>query len=129
MAIVPEMKVPIRLMLAACALALLPAPAFAADKRVYKIDSLIASLKHGVITVQASGAVQTGGWTKPHLHVLHNDGHTITVEFLAAAPPPGMTVIEAIVPVTAAAQIKSRGRIASVHAIAEANEITAQVLH
>jgi hypothetical protein len=123
------MKVPTRLMLAACALALLPAPAFAADKRVYKIDSLVASLKHGVIALQASGAVQSGGWSKPHLHVLHNDGHTIIVEFLASAPPAGMTVIEAIVPVTATAQIKSRGRVASVHAIAEANEITAQVLH
>ncbi len=116
-------------MLVACALALLSTPAFAADKRVYKIDSVIASLKRCIITVQASGAVQTGGWTRPHLHVLHNDGHTITVEFLAAPPPPGMTVIEAIVPITATAQIKSRGRIASVHAIAEANEITAQVLH
>jgi hypothetical protein len=128
MAIVPLMKVPTRLMLAACVL-LCATPAFAADRRVYKIDSLIASLKRGVITVQASGAVQTGGWTKPHLHVMHNDGHTITVEFLAAAPPPGMTVIEAIVPISATAQIKSRGRIASVHAIAEANEITAQILH
>jgi hypothetical protein len=116
------------LLLAACAL-VCATPAFAADKRIYKIDSLIASLKRGVIVVQASGAVQTGGWTRPHLHVLHNDGHTITVEFLATAPPPGMTVIEAMVPVTATAQIKARGHIASVHAIAEANEITAQVLH
>jgi hypothetical protein len=124
------MKVSIRLMLAACALALAcTTPAFAADKRVYKIDSLLASLQRGVITVQASGAVQTGGWSKPHLRVLHNDGHTITVEFLATAPPPDMTVIEAIVPITATAQIKSRGRIASVHAIAEVNEITAQILH
>jgi hypothetical protein len=79
--------------------------------------------------MQAGGAVQSGGWTRPHLHVLHNDGHTLTVEFLATAPPPGMTVIEAIVPVTATARIKARGRTTSVHAIAEANEITAQVLH
>jgi hypothetical protein len=122
------MNISTRLMLAACALAC-ATPAFAADKRVYKIDSLIASMKRGVIVVQASGAVQSGGWSKPHLRVLHNDGHTITVEFLAAAPPPGMTVIEAIVPITATAQIKARGRIASVHAFAEANEITAQVLH
>ena len=128
MAIVPVMKFPARLMLAACAL-LCAAPAFAADKRVYKVDSVIATLKRGVILVQASGAVTTGGWTKPHLHVLRNDGHTITVEFLAAPPPPNMTVIEAIVPIAATARIKSRGRITSVHAIAEANEITAQVLH
>jgi len=122
------MKFPVRLMLAACALAC-ATPAFAADKRVYKIDSVIATLKRGVILVQASGAVPTGGWTRPHLHVLHNDGHTVTMEFLATPPPPNMTVIEAIVPITATAQIRLRGRIASVHTIAEANEITAQVLH
>ena len=68
-----------------------------------RVDSLIATQKDGVILVQAKGAVQTGGWTKPHLHVMHGDGHTVTVEFLAAPPPPGMTVIDALVPVTATA--------------------------
>jgi hypothetical protein len=101
-------------------------PALAADKRVFRIDSLIATQKDGGILVQAKGAVQTGGWTKPRLHVLHDDGHTITVEFLAAPPPPGMTVIEALVPVTASVAIK--GRAASVHVLADENEITSQVL-
>ncbi|HEY4077589.1 MAG TPA: hypothetical protein VGM26_11745 [Rhizomicrobium sp.] len=114
----------------ACAL-LCATPALAADRRIYKIDSVIATLsKKGVLVIQAKGAVQGGGWAKPHLHILHNDGRMITVEFLAAPPPPGMTVIDGLVPIAAAAQmkIKPRSNIGSVHAIADANEVTTQVL-
>jgi hypothetical protein len=109
----------------ACAL-LCTTPAFAADKRVLRIDSLLASEKHGTITVEAKGAVATGGWSRPRLHVLHYDGRTVTMEFIANPPPPEMTVIEGLVPVTASAQIK--GRTASVRVMAEQNEITSQVL-
>ena len=92
-----------------------------------RIDGLVATQKNGVILVQAKGAVQTGGWTKPRLHLLRGDGHTMTVEFLATPPPPAMTVIDALVPVAASAQLK--GRAASVHVLADENEITTQVLH
>jgi hypothetical protein len=101
-------------------------PAFAVERRVLRIDGLIASRKNGVIILQAKGAVQSGGWTKPRLRVMHGDGRTITVEFLAVSPPPGMTVIDALVPVTAQARVK--GRATSVHVIADQNEITSQVL-
>ena len=101
-------------------------PAFALEKRVLRIDGLIASQKKGVITLQAKGAVQTGGWTKPRLRVMHGDGHTITVEFLATPPPMGMPVIDALVPVTADVRVK--GRASSVHVLADQNEITSQVL-
>jgi hypothetical protein len=104
----------------------LASPALAADKRVFRVDSLIATQKDGTVLVQAKGAVQSGGWTRPHLHVMHSDGHTVTLEFLAAAPPPGMTVIEALVPVVASLSIKARA--ASVHVLADENEITSQVL-
>ena len=111
---------------AACAL-LCAVPALAAEKRVFRIDSLIATQKNGIIQLQAKGAVETGGWTKPRLHVMHAEGHTITVEFLATAPPPGMTVIDALVPMTATADVK--GRATSVHVLADENEMTSQVLH
>jgi hypothetical protein len=101
-------------------------PALALEKRVLRIDGLIASQKKGVISLTAKGAVQTGGWSKPRLHVMHGDGRTITVEFLATPPPAGMTVIDALVPVTAEAHVK--GRASSVHVVAEENEITSQVL-
>lgn len=102
------------------------APAVAADKRVFRIDSLIATQKGGQVILQAKGAVQTGGWSKPRLHLIRNDGHVMTVEFLATPPPPEMTVIDALVPVTATAQF--RGRAGSVHVEADENEITSQVL-
>ncbi len=111
---------------AACAF-LCAHPAFASERRVLRIDSLLASRKGGVILLQAKGAVPTGGWTRPRLHVMHGDGRTITVEFLATPPPPGMTVIDALVPVTASVAVK--GRAASVHVLAEENEVTSQVLH
>ena len=116
-----------KLFTTALAALLLTMPALAADKRVFRIDSLIVTQKNGTILVQAKGAVQTGGWTRPHLHVIHSDGHAVTLEFLAAAPPPGMTVIEALVPVEAQARIHSRA--ASVHVEADANEMTTEVLH
>jgi len=109
------------------ALLLATAPASAAEKRVFRIDGLIATQKNGVILLQAKGAVPTGGWTKPRLHVMHGDGRTLTVEFLAMPPPPGMTVIDALVPVTASVEVK--GRATSVHVLADENEMTSQVLH
>jgi len=108
------------------ALLFLATPSLAADKRVFRIDSLIATQKGGEVTLQAKGAVQTGGWSKPRLHLIHSDGHVMTVEFVATPPPPEMTVIEGLVPVTATIQI--RGRAESAHVQAEQNEITSQVL-
>jgi hypothetical protein len=111
---------------AACAL-ICAHPAFASERRVLRIDSLLASRKGGVILLQAKGAVLSGGWTRARLHVMHGDGRTITVEFLATTPPPGMTVIDAVVPVTASVAVK--GRASSVHVLAEENELTSQILH
>ena len=124
------MSVTAKILAIACAL-LCASPALAADRRIYKIDSVIATLsKKGVLLIQAKGAVEGGGWTKPHLHVLHNDGRMITVEFLATPPPPGMAVIDGLVPIGAIGQMKIKTRVAigSVHAIADANEVTTQVL-
>jgi hypothetical protein len=115
-----------RIFLILASILLAASPALAADKRVFKIDSLLATQKDGVITVQAKGAVQSGGWTKPRLHLMHADGHVLTVEFLASPPPPGMTVIEALVPVAANMELKAHA--ASVHVMADENEITSQVL-
>lgn len=101
-------------------------PAVAAEKRVFRIDSLIATQKGGEITLQVKGAVQRGGWSKPRLHLIHNDGHVMTVEFLATPPPPEMTVIDGLVPVAATGEF--RGRAALVQVEGEANEMTSQVL-
>jgi hypothetical protein len=105
---------------------LLVLPALAGEKRVFRIDSLIASQKGGAIELQAKGAVHSGGWSKPRLRVVHNDGKLVTVEFLATPPPSDMTVIDALVPVSAATELK--GRATSVRVQADQNEVTSQVL-
>ncbi len=109
----------------------LGAAAVAADKRIYRVDSVIATAKAKgrTVVIQAKGAVSTGGWRQGRLHLLHNDGKTLTLEFLAAPPPPDMTVIEQLVPVTATAEIHVRRPVTSVHVVADANELTTQVLH
>jgi hypothetical protein len=114
------------LIVVACALSCI-APAWAGDKRVWRIDSLIATQKGGNLLVAVKGAVATGGWKSARLHVVHTDGHALTVEFVAMAPPPGMNVIEGLVPVEARLAVK--GHAASVRVMAEANEMTSQVLH
>jgi hypothetical protein len=101
-------------------------PAQAADKRVFRVDSLIATQKGSHIIIEAKGAVQGGGWTKPRLHVIHSDGHVMTLDFLATPPPPEMTVIAGLVPLAASLQLK--GHAASVHVLADENEIATQVL-
>ncbi|HKD47455.1 MAG TPA: hypothetical protein VKB67_07195 [Rhizomicrobium sp.] len=101
-------------------------PANSAEKRVLRIDSLIATRKGGQIVLQAKGAVSTGGWSRARLHLLHSDSRVMTVEFVATPPPPEMTVIDGLVPMTATAMFK--GRAESVHVQADANEITSQVL-
>jgi hypothetical protein len=123
----PRILLAAKLLLAACILACAK-PALAADRRVYKIDSVIATLKKGTLTIQAKGAVQGGGWKNAHLRVVHGDRHSIMLEFIATPPPPGMAVIEGLVPVSATAEIRTRNRVETVHAAADANEITAQVL-
>jgi hypothetical protein len=105
-------------------------PAAAAEKRVYKVDSVIATVKGHRLVIQAKGAVETGGWKGARLHLIHSsETRTVAVEFLATPPPPGMTVIEALVPVEATLELRARPHIANVRAVADANEMTSQVLH
>src|SRR4051812_31582938 len=106
--------------------ALSASPVHAGEKRIFRIDGLIAAQKGGAVEIKAKGAVPTGGWSRPRLHVLHNDGKVVTVEFLATPPPPDMTVIEALMPVSASAEIK--GKAGSVHVLADQNEVTSEVL-
>lgn len=105
-------------------------PAAAAEKRVYKVDSVIATVKGQRLIIQAKGAVQTGGWKAARLHLIHSgETRTVAVEFLATPPPPGMTVIEALVPVEATLELRARPHIANVRAVADANDMTSQILH
>jgi len=115
-------------LLLAASVLLCAQPALAAEKRVYKIDSVVATQKGGRVVVQVNGAVQSGGWKSPRLHVVPGDSNrTLTIEFVASPPPSGMVVIEALLPVSATAEFKSQGK-SAVKVVASANEMTAQIL-
>jgi hypothetical protein len=122
----------IRPVLAAALLLAVPAfggPVLAADKRVYKVDSVIATAKGKTVVVQAKGAVSSGGWKNARLHMVRSDGKTLVMEFIATPPPPDMTVIEVLVPMEASVTIRPHGPVAAVQVMADANDVTAQLLH
>ena len=112
------------------ALLALTLPALAAlEKRIWRVDSVIATMAGGVVTIEAKGAVMGGGWNHPRLKLNHGDGHTMVVEFLAQPPASGAAVITGLLPVTAKATIRAGPGAVTVKAMAEANEVTAQILH
>jgi hypothetical protein len=117
--------------------ALLALPAAAAvpvvtDKPVARIDGLVATVKGGVIIVQAHGAVTGGGWKhaslKPAKSTAPGDAHTIVLEFVAQPPVSNQAVIPGLLPVTATLTLKARKGVVSVRAISAVNDITTQIL-
>ncbi|HWC63670.1 MAG TPA: hypothetical protein VG501_08610 [Rhizomicrobium sp.] len=125
-------------------LGVLAAPAAAADKPriapvvppipprpVDRIDSLIATQAAGHITIQAKGAVGSGGWHGAMLKQLKSgpaDQHTIVVQFVATPPPPNRAVIMGLLPIGAKTTLRMRRGIVSVRAVSGSNEITTQIL-
>jgi hypothetical protein len=119
----------LRPVLVVLALFVLAAPAQAAEKRIWRVDSVIATRAGGTVVVQVKGAVQSGGWKRPRLKLSHGDNHTLVVEFLAQPPAANANVIAALLPVTAKATLKAGRSALTVKALAEANEVTAQILN
>ncbi len=117
---------------------MLALPAKAAEKlpavqprQVARIDSVIATASGGKVTIQARGAVDSGGWKEAKLRPLKpgaNDAHTIVLEFVANPPPAGHAVVEGLLPITANTVIRMRRGIVSVRATSGSNEITTQIL-
>lgn len=119
---------------AAMALALAAATATAAPapaKLIYKVDAVTVKISGKNMLVTAKGAVNSGGWTSPHLrlretHVAESD--TAIVEFLATPPPAGEVVIQALIPVTAMATFPlPRYGTVQVQVVAESNSVTAPI--
>jgi len=113
----------------------LPVPAFAAiaaEKPVSRIDSLIATEKGGRVTVQAKGAVTSGGWKhaalKPVKPAAPADAHVLVLDFVAEPPDPSQAVIPGLLPVTASVTLRAHRGTVSVRAVSASNEITTQIL-
>ncbi len=111
-------------------------PAAAAEKQpaiqpklISRIDSLIATEAGGNVTIEAKGAVSSGGWRGAILKpVKASDPHAIVVEFLAIPPPPTEAVIMVLLPVSARTTVRMRKGVVSVRAESATNQITTQIL-
>lgn len=101
----------------------------AAEKLVYKTDSVIATISHGRIAITVKGAVPTGGWKKPRLKLARSpDPKTVVVDFVAQPPPANAVVLQALLPVAASLTVPLRRKVVAVKVVADANEMTTQIL-
>jgi hypothetical protein len=78
----------------------------AAPKIIYKVDKVTAAIIRGHLVVSASGAVDTGGWFNPRLHLKDPhaaEGDTAVIEFQATPPHPSTFVIQALLPLSTTA--------------------------
>lgn len=73
----------------------------AAPKLVYRIDSVTAKIVKGHLVVLAKGAVTSGGWTRPRLHLLPHaaEAPIQVIEFQASPPLDNAVVIQALLPI------------------------------
>ncbi len=119
---------------AAIAVALAAATATGAaptPKLIYKVDAVSVNIDHNQMVVTAKGAVNSGGWTLPHLHrkEFHvPESDTEEFEFLATPPLASETVIQALLPVSASGRFPlPRYGAVQVKVVAESNSITAPI--
>jgi hypothetical protein len=77
----------------------------AEPKLIYKVDKVTAAIIKGRLVVNASGAVNSGGWTAPRLHLLPHkpEDNTETLEFQAQPPFADAVVIQALLPISTTA--------------------------
>jgi hypothetical protein len=113
------------------ALAAATATAASADpKPIAKIDRVTAAILRGRLVVNAAGAVNSGGWTQPRLHLLPHkpDSDTDVIEFQATPPLPDAVVIQELLPVTTTAVFPPpHAGVTQVKVVGESNAVTAPI--
>jgi hypothetical protein len=122
----------IRLARIACLAALLLpclAASAATEKRVWRVDSVIATETGDMVRIDVKGAVQGGGWHHARLKAGRGDAHSLVLEFLAQPPAAGATVISGLLPVSASMTLRAGRGMVAVRVMGEANDVTAQILH
>lgn len=102
----------------------------AKQRLVFRIDKVTAVTEGTRLTVDASGAVQTGGWSHPRLRPKPSapEAHVFQMEFLAEPPPPKRIVINELLPI----KVEYRGPLPkygtfAISVISQTNEITTQI--
>ena len=102
----------------------------AASQLIYRVDSVTAKTLNGHLVVTASGAVSTGGWSQPRLHLLPHvaEAPEEVIEFQASPPLGNSVVIQALLPITTTAvfPLPHYGTV-RVKVTAQSNSITALI--
>jgi hypothetical protein len=103
----------------------------AAPKLIYKVDKVTATTVHNRLVVTATGAVNSGGWTSPRLHMKEfhiPESDTEVIEFLATPPGASEVVIQALLPVSVTEKfpLPHYGTV-QVKVVAESNSVTAPI--
>ncbi|HEX4292870.1 MAG TPA: hypothetical protein VHZ29_01915 [Rhizomicrobium sp.] len=78
----------------------------AAPQPVYRVDSVTAKILHGHLVVSVNGAVSSGGWSKPRLHLetpQKPESPEEVIEFQASPPADNTVVVQALLPITTTA--------------------------
>jgi hypothetical protein len=102
----------------------------AASQAIYRVDRVTAKTVNGHLVVTASGAVSTGGWTQPRLHLTPHvaEAPEEVIEFQAAPPLGNSVVIQALLPITTTAvfPLPHYGTV-RVKVTAQSNAVTAPI--
>ncbi|MEI9888172.1 MAG: hypothetical protein WDN08_17080 [Rhizomicrobium sp.] len=102
----------------------------AAPKAIYRVDAVTAKIVKNHLVVQAKGAVTSGGWTRPRLHLEPHaaEAPDQVIEFQASPPLDNAVVIQALLPVetTAVFPLPRYGTV-RVKVTAETNSVTAPI--
>jgi hypothetical protein len=79
-------------------------PAAAATRLIYRIDAASAVIVHRHLVIAARGAVLTGGWINPRLHLIKisvPEAKTLHVRFVARPPMRRGAVVQETLPIGA----------------------------
>ena len=102
----------------------------AAPQLIVRVDSVTAKIIKGRLVVQAKGAVNTGGWTRPRLHLTPHvaEAPDEVIEFQASPPLDNAVVIQALLPIetTAVFPLPRYGTV-RVKVTSQSNAVTAPI--
>lgn len=95
-------------------------------RRLFQVDSVVASCKTGVLSLQVGVTANSGGWGEPSLRRVSLDGGAVAYEVIADAPGgPAVTMMMQMFMLTHTD--KDATGISRVRVVAESNETTIDV--
>ncbi len=102
----------------------------AAERKVMSVESVAVRAAEGKptqITVEATGMVNSGGWSKPVLRPVKGAAAgPLAFEFVASAPPPDAIVTQALVTLKASITVDKPANYTGVEVSAQRNSKTAK---